>query len=81
MRDNRRLADGLDAAGRSERRHVPQHATAREVDDDEPRLLVRGHENHGRAPFRERARRERERGGSDDEPTAVHTALYGLSGP
>jgi hypothetical protein len=51
------------------------------LDGDEPRLLVGGHERHRSARVRERAGREHERCRSDDELAAVHTALYGVSGP
>ncbi|TMK70918.1 MAG: hypothetical protein E6G50_07025 [Actinobacteria bacterium] len=44
MRDDRDAADGLDAPRVGKRSDVPPDAATREVDDDEARFEIRGHE-------------------------------------
>ena len=71
VRDHGHRPDGLDAARFRQRAHVPEHPTTRELDGDEPRFFIGGHERD--LPLRgERSRRQDERRCSDDEGTAVH---------
>src|SRR5207249_2671615 len=72
------VADRFDAARIRERRHVPQHTAAREVDGDEPRLEIGGDERDP-APLCERLRRKDEACGSHQECAAIHTLYTGAN--
>ena len=75
------VTDRLDAAGKGERLHVRQNATASEIDRDEPRLEIGGHEHDRRPAHRlgKRTRSQRERGRADDELSSVHTPTTSLA--
>ena len=72
--DDRRAADRLDAARLGQGRHVASNPSAPQVDGDQPRLEIRGHERNfgAEAELSERPRRKNERRGSGDECASVH---------
>ena len=72
--DDGHAADCLDAARLGKRRHVAPDPSARQVDGDEPRLEIRGHERDlgAEAQLGERSRRKHERRGPGDECASVH---------
>ena len=73
--DHRRAPDRLDAPWLRLRGEVAVHAAAREVDGDQPRLQIRGHQRERTARrSRERSGRERERGGAEEECPPVHAS-------
>jgi hypothetical protein len=77
MGDDGDLAHRFDAARLRERPHIAASAAARQVDGDETRLEIRGHERERAscAEAREAPRREHERRGAGDEGSAVHQPL------
>jgi len=77
VRDHRGLADAFDAARIRLRRDPPQHAAVLEVDGDDVRLEIGGHERH---PPPRRPQGDRRRGCRGEELAPVHLGAYGLAG-